>query len=695
MVNSLITLLFLMTLSSTVLLHANAFDVKITYIFPETQTGKVGDTVRVIGAINSTDGLYQIWFGDILVISDTAIGNNVNCSFSVPSLPNGNYTIKLCDVAANVIATSWFCIETNYIIQIGKPPHPEQFQQDSTINISLSLTGGTANTVYAVNITVKTPAEETFWKLIYFSNTKDTGMGNATIKYPDDFTGGAHTSYTGIYTVCLNETLASEKFFIGLTNSAEYHRCDVMSIKAVGYSSLNNANVTVAIRFGNKTVDSFTKKVIDGVVKANWTIPTFMLVGNYSLSITPVPASKKVSDTQVFTVPGFKTDIIPRNLANEPVPSVLVRLYDKCANATYEVTSNDKGAASFWLEKGSYTSTFYFKNAKVSEVLQFDITDAGKKLDWKCWLTNLNITVVSEQNTALKIPFVLLQLAYTYPAELNGNRNKTEKITLQTDITGSVQLHSMLLKAVYTLNASRYGKIFNENNDTFSNLQPLPWNSIAIICPTKSLQVNVVDAVGQPIPGAVVEAREFTGGLSYEGRTDLNGNTILNCILGTYRLKAYSGGLLLNETVVELLEGNKATIRCTLYNLPIYIKVVDYFGQPVSNAQITLERGDFQINSKQTRADGMAIFTEIGGTLTLKVYLAGQNQPVLILTCSILEARNEANPIEVKIENYVMMFGFIVETAQLATIILVIATLALFATLEIARRKRFERKTES
>ncbi len=691
-ITALIILLTVMIFSQTIPSHVNAVDVAITSISPETHEGKVGELIRLTGTINTTDGEYKIWFGNILIATNTSIGNIVNYSFRVPQLPGGNYTITLMDVAANVNATSWFYIKTDYILEISKPPHPQQLQEGAAVNISVSITGGKASTIYAANVTVKTPGNETYAKMVYLSNTTDTGTGNASIiTYPNDFSINAHTNYTGTYTVSFNGTLASATFFIGLTDLAEYHRGDLVKIKAVDYSTLNNSNVTITIKFGNKTIDKFNKTVVDGVVDVNWTIPENITVGNYTLSITPTPSSKKVNDTQVFAVPGFKTEIFTFNLADEPVPAVLVRIYDVSANTTYNVTSDGNGIASTWLEKGSYNSTAFFKRVRVSGPLEFNVTDESIRLNLRCQLTSLNITVASAQNSAVKIPFVSLNLTYNYTTELDRVENKTETIFLQTDITGKVQLYSVLLNAVYRVNASRYGKIFNQNNNTFMNLQLLPWNKIVILCPEKSLHVNVVDAEGQPIAKVMVEAREFMGGLHYVSYTDQSGNATLNCVIGIYRVKVYSNGILLKETTIELFDENTTTIHCTLYNLPIYIKVVDYFGQPIPNANVTLERNGIKINSKHTGNNGIADFTEIGGNLTIKVYLGNQDQPALTFTCSVTEARGETNPIKATLRNYVILAGLLMETAYFSMIVLAIAAIALFAIIEVGVRKRLKR----
>ncbi|MBS7647251.1 hypothetical protein KEJ24_05395 [Candidatus Bathyarchaeota archaeon] len=688
-VNTLITVLVLAAFCQLISLHVYAVNVTITSISPATKTGKVGEIVTLVGTINTTEGLYEVWFDSILVANGTASGNNVNCSFKVPTLQGGNYTITLRDVLAGVNATSWFYVEANYIIKVSKPQYPNQFQEGATaINISVSITGGKKeNGGYVANITVKTPANETYQALVHLLNTTDTGVWNASILYPDNFLGRPHTNYTGTYTVYFNGTLAYDTFFIGLTDRAEYHRGDVVRIKAVGYSSLTGTNTTISIRFGNELIANFNHTVLGDIIEANWTVPVNTLIGNYTLNITPKPDSKKVNDTQDFIVPGFKTQITPLNLAGEPVPNVLINAYDKWANATYNITSNENGIAVALLEKGEYNLTAYFKKVKVSEK-SFFIPNMYDKLNITCQLTNLNIAVVGEQNVAVKIPFVSLNISVTYTMDLDGGKIENETIISQTNIDGYAQLRSLLISASYHVAALRYGKVFNLNNDTF-RLKPSAWNNITIFCPVRPLTVNLVGTNNVPISNALVEVQETMGGLQYTNYTNQDGRSFFSCVFGIYNVKVSSRGVILNSTVVELFEGKTITVYCPLYNLPIYVKVIDYFGQPIPNVNVTLEREGVPINSKLTNANGIADFTEIGGTLTIKVYLTDRNQPIYSFTCPVVEARNEINPIEVKLAKYIIFAGLLVETAWFATIILIVVALAFFVLLEV-RMKRFK-----
>jgi len=686
-INTLIVMLVLTVFSQLVPLQVYAADVKIISISPITKTGKVGEPITLIGTINTMNGMYEVLFNNTKVAWGYATENFVNCSLAVPTLAGGNYTVILRDINASIESSpSWFYIETAYTIKVDKPQYPSQFQEGTTtINITVNITGG-VEAIYVANITVKTPANETYWSFASI-NITSTGMGNTTLHYPESF-GGAHTNYTGTYTVYFNETLAYDTFFIGLTDCIEYHRGDTVKIKAIDYWEFNGSNVNITIKLGDKRIHNGTCQVSNGTVEYNWCVPDGALVGNYSLSITPKPTTKKINDTQMFTVPGFKTEMIPCNLAGEPLSNVLIKVYDRRANETYDIISNGSGVAATWLERGEYNVTAYFKKVKVG-VSNFNITDEGIRLNLLCQLTNLNITVVYQQNMAVKIPFVELNLTITYTTELNGIENKTETTTSRTDINGAAQIKLLLPNATYKIVASRYGRAFNFNNDTLIGLKAVPWNNITIVCPVLSLEVKVVDRNNTPIQHDVlVEVQEAMGGLNATGTPDQHGSVTLNCVFGIYNVKVSSRGVLLNATTVELFEEKTLTIYCVLYKLPIYVRVVDYFGQPISNVNVVLERNGVQIDSKQTGANGIADFTENGGTLTIKVYLANQNQPAASLTCSVVNAISEVNPIEVKLTKYVALAGFLVETAWFTTAVLIVATIVLFTVVEVVRRRR-------
>jgi hypothetical protein len=677
-ITSLAALLLLATVLQLTIPHVKAVDVEITSISPETRVGKVGEIVRIVGTVNTTNGRYEIWFENVLVKNETASENNVNASFSVPPLPKGNYTLTLRDIEADINATSWFVVETAYYIQISKPTPPEQLQENSTVEISVSLTGGESNTIYNANITVKapTPSNETYSTLITLSTT-DNGIGNATITYPDAFSS-AHTNYNGKYTVSFNETLATDTFSIGLTDRTEYHRGDTVNIRAAGYKQYEN--VTVTITFGTETLNQ-TDVMADelGLIHTSWPIPLNATIGEYAVNITSTstpPTTKAVPDFQRFRVPGFDVNVTARNLAGDSVQNVLVRVFED-GNSVANETTDLNGMVRLKLEIGSYYFQAYFKEQKVNETT-IEISDATS-FDLVCNLTNMRVIVVAIKD-GKEIPLPEVKINLTSQAE---NR------LLATDINGEAEFHSLLPNASYELNISRYDMLFNTTSISTLLISEVAvaWYNVTIVCPTYKLEVNVTNpnAANQPIDNATVKVIEFMGGLYYENTT-VNGVATFDCVLGKYYVEVYARGIKIKEETVDLTNGSATlSISCKLYGLTITVRVVDYFGQPISGANITLLRQGLNVQPKQTNSSGMAEFSDlIGGDINIAVYLPGQAQ--------ICVAKNYYNidypvEIQIKIEKYISIFGFLIETGQLATIIITVVTVAIIFSLEVYHRR--------
>jgi hypothetical protein len=254
--------------------------------------------------------------------------------------------------------------------------------------------------------------------------------------------------------------------------------------------------------------------------------------------------------------------------------------------------------------------------------------------------------------------------------------------------------HHLLPDVTYTLNASRYETQFNTTTlyGLLQDENPVAWFNLTIICPTYTLQVNVTNpnANDQPISSALVKIQDVMGGLYFENTTTMDGIAIFNSLLGKYIVAVYVNGIKLNETIVNLNETFiNVSISCKFYGLTIAIQVVDYFGQPIPNANVTLSLENLQQWSL-TKSDGTAEFPDtIGGNLQVMVYLPGQSQPYMTSSLYV----DSSKTIQIKIERYTMLAGFLVETSQLATSIIIAVSVILVLSLEIYRKKRPKPKT--
>ncbi len=661
-------------------------ETKIISINPTS--GNVGANVTLAANVSNL-GLYHILFDGNEVLSENATGYNVTTNFIIPPAPQGAHNVTIIDAAGENDTTS-FTITPSYLFTPQVPMYPAQLQEGSSIIITVDVAGGLADYDYSKLINVQTPrADSNYTVLKGFNVTTDAyGTCLMNITYPDNFSAGANTNFTGYYKLFFNGTIVGQ-FFVGITNASAYHRGDTVNIKAVNYPV--NENVNITITFGNATIYMDTYNATDGTVNYDWVVPSNALLSNsthtYNVTITPIPSAKNFSDTQTFEIPGFCTRIYTQNIARKNVSNVLVKLYDESANTTYTNSSDTNGYAFFELEKGDYTAEAYFKNVKVCDGLQFNV--AGEtSLNVSCQLTSLTIVVENEQG--IRIPHVTVNVAYNYTTNYGTPENKTDVESGETDIDGALLFPAMLPNITYLVNASLYDLVFNAGNNTIPVLPPTDYVNTTILCPTRRLNIQVLDAKDQPIPSVTIKAQELTTGLFVEGAA-VDGNATLNCTFGKYSISIFFGEILLNGTTSDLTTSDidvNVTIKCQLYGLNIAVKVVDYFGQPISGANITLQRDTLQ-NSSLTDSSGIATFPKaIGGEMQMAVYLPGQSEPCIKTTTYIVDSTT----LTVRTARYIVLAGFLVETSQLATAIIIALTALFVIFIEIYRRRRFKRE---
>jgi hypothetical protein len=675
-----------MTFAVTIFLpNVESASVSIISITPSSHHGKVGDTVSLSGTINNTNGLYQIWFDTLKVEEANATGSIVNATFSVPKLPLGNYTIILNDYSLNANATTWFYIDTAYYIE-AKPPMPlestEQLQEGSTVEIWVNITGGQLNKTYVANITVKVPSNTTYWTLARLTNITDTGEGhNITTVYPTNFSGATYTNYVGTYSVAFNRTLATDTFVIGLTNSTEYHRSQIVDIKAVGYKS--NENTTIKISLGEKTLNSTNATATsEGLVNANWTVPSNATIGTYTVNITsisPSPTIKKPPDVQSFDVPGFDVNITTRSLSGETAANVIVSIFENEKFLT-NLTSPSTGLiqAKNVFEIGNYTVKAFYKGEKVGE-LQVNVTEMAS-LNFTCSLTNLKTSAFAKVNgTEIPIPEVEVYLTST-----------VENRTSSTNTTGIAIVNLLLPNHTYVLNSSRYGVSFNVTSlpTLLVNGTIVAWYNVTLVTPTFTLQINTTKSNNEPISNAPLKVQEQMGGLHFEGNTNTEGMIVFSSVaFGKYIIEVYDAdGIKLNETTVNLFQNQNVSIVCKLYGLTVSFRIVDYFGQPIPNLNVTLQRENLASYSSITQVDGIATFNDItGGSFQISINLLNQIQQAEAKAIYV----GDSATIEIKLEEYVILAGFLVNTVILVTIIIIVATILLALLVEVLRRRRF------
>jgi len=665
----------------------------VTISFASEQ-GVMGQEINLQGTIDTTNGAYQIWIGDKLAVSNSSEGYYVTARFTVPALPAGNYVLTLRDVSKNVNATQSFSVLVGYYIKALVPSSPAQLQEGSNVVLNVTLTGATSGITYYANVTVELPASlnMSYSRIVGLAASSQAAVVNAQVTFPDTTfePAGSLTNYTGSYQIYFNKTqqLAQDQFFVGFTDLSEYHRDQSVNIRAIGYQPDENATITITYAKTGASVHSEEVTVSsEGIITSAWTVPSHALIGDYNITITPENTPKLAPDSQLFTVPGYPVKVRTLNLAGDIVPQIVVEALDQAADTIITGTSDGDGIASLNLERGNHTISAFWNDVKVGE-MNVSITGESE-FDLSCTLTNLKITV-QDKNGNL-IPFVNLDITYQY-VTTKESLSKTGSASGQTDISGSFTLNSTLPGISYTINASIYGVVFNAGNNTVSSLSVQPISEVIILCPSRILTIKVVDYNLVAIPNARIEMIELTSGLFYSSVTDSSGTVTLEVTFGKYKIRIYADNVLLNETIVEVFSDTQSEIRCTLYNIQVSVTIVDYFEQPIPNANVLLKGIGIGTRSATTQIDGTITFSNvIGGDLQIITYPPGMESAYEAVNLHI----EEPTVIRIKMAKFVLLGPFLIETSVLATFIIILAAIFLFVSIEIYRKKRAKPAGES
>ncbi len=678
---------FLFLPSSPVL---GQYGVNIFINSPQSQAGTVGSPINIEGSVNTFNGQYQIWFGNDIVVSNTSQGYLVDTTFPVPELPGGNYTVSLIDLTQNLGANSSFLVVTGFSVIAAVPPSPGQLQEGSNVGLNVTLTGGQPNATYYANLTVvpPTPLSTIFSQFIPLPSPNQNGSASTKVTFPDTAFQplGSNTTFTGLYDVYFNMTqgLAQDEFFIGVTDASAYHRQDTVGIHAEGYLPNQNAAITISYTLTGTNVFSGTATASDqGIITSSWTVPSDAPIGDYNITIT---SQKIIPDSQLFAIPGFPSTIQTKNLAGEPVPQILIQARDQATNNTYSGTSGDDGNAILNLEKGTVVLDSFWNNVNVGEI-QVSITGENT-YNLACNLTDLKINV--QDKDGIPISLVNLNVTYSYVTTID-NQIVIGNYSGQTDISGTVSLNSTLPGIHYVVTASRYGVVFNAGNDTINSLPATPTYQAMILVPSRTLTLKTLDYGQATLPNARIELIEQTSGIFYGAVTDNTGTASLQVTFGQYRLKVYSGSILLNETILSVLGDTQSEIHCALYNLQVSVKISDYFGHSIPNVNVILSRSGADTKSAVTRADGTATFDNvIGGNMEITAYPPGNENSYIATSISI----DAPTTVPIKMSEYVAVGSFLIGTSVLATLLLVLGAVILFLLIEVYR-KRIQKSRKS
>jgi hypothetical protein len=231
-----------------------------------------------------------------------------------------------------------------------------------------------------------------------------------------------------------------------------------------------------------------------------------------------------------------------------------------------------------------------------------------------------------------------------------------------------------------------YNKVFNTDNETLSSLPAQAIYQFLVICPTEPTTINVVGYNNAPIAGASVSFVELTNGLFYSATTGSSGSATASTTFGVYKVQIYQNGILLNETTVQAFDNpNQYTIRCTLYGIRVEVTVVDYFGAPISNANVTLNGPSSERFSAMTSGNGKATFNNVvGGDMQIVAFAKGAESSYQAVSLTV----DQPTSVQIKMGGYVALGTILIPTAWLFTLILIIVAIVLLVVVEMFLRRR-------
>jgi len=465
------------------------------------------------------------------------------------------------------------------------------------------------------------------------------------------------------------------------------------TVRVVG--EIDTANGSYQIRWDGKSVKNGT--AVETAVNDTFIMPP-STEGDHNVTVYDVTGDTE-SSPQTFTVYKFYCQIQTVNLANETLANILVEVYNATTdNRLNSKLTNATGWTIFPLDPGNYSFKAFWKDVEIG-VLYDQVIAANETLTLECQLANVEIAVKDEADAPLSLINVTLSYNYT----TRDNATFPETISFETNNIGTITSYNMFTRINYTIETRRYGFVFNT---TFIKELPVqPWYNITITCPTYIMSVKVLDSKRAPLSNVQVSLMEWSSWTSGDsGTTDNQGNVNLSATFGRYKVKVYNYSavlgheVVLNETMIDLIrDGLSIIIHCKIFNIDLSVKALDYFGQPVPNAMVEIERKVGQkwlkVDSSLTGLNGLASLNSIvGGDYQISIYLEGKLAGIKQLYL------DESKQILFKIDNYAVIGGYPVETIQLityASIVLLVVVFSLALTYRRLLRRFLRKKSES
>jgi len=566
---------------------------------------------------------------------------------------------------------------------------PVRLQEGFNATITVEARDLTANATVNVNVTAPTGVPPYVQTLQITIN--GTGFGSNSTKYWGNFTGGANTNYVGLYTISVNETLATANFTVGLTDRREYRRTETVSIRAVGYKPSENLTISLKSESDNASIPGYPKTLpvdVNGILNHNWTIPSGATLGTYRVSLVSptLETVKTPADEDTFRVLGAVCSVKTVNLANQTVSGAVVEVYNATTHKylNLKATTNSSGWARFGLDVGNYTFKAFVQNVTVADPFNQTVTvDDTSIIMQPLRLRLVNVVATVETEVGKRVPFI--DIALECNLTTRDNITMSETASMRTNLTGVAEVQNLFTNTIYRVDARRYDALFSSTTLAVESLPVSPWISVNLTLPTYRLDVHALDSKDTPAVGFQIRVYEWTSGVTtplQSLETSSSGDASFLLPFGRYRLRAYSSDAFLDETVVNLVENPFGfTFNLVMVNVDVTVSVLDYFGQPLANANVTIEH---KIGQEYVFACGQ--FTGAGGSTTFASIVGGDSRISAYVGGRLTGVATQflgagSSQVVIRAEEYVAILGYPVETGLFALfsfiLVLVVAVLVL------------------
>jgi len=440
---------------------------------------------------------------------------------------------------------------------------------------------------------------------------------------------------------------------------------------------IDTTNGSYTIIFDEEIVKNGT--AVETMVDDTFNVPS-RPTGNYNITLHDITTTNNA--TTEFTIIEIIVYCQARNIYDkQPLANVSVEVYVYfVVKPVATGKTNETGWTDFKLDRGNYTFKAFWNEELVGSLdgnVTGNVTDYMLERTFyiECELAQITIAINDEAGNPL--PFI----------NVNLTSSKPENLLFATHFSGVIVTNAFT-DFSYTIESRRYGYLFDTTlieNLTYTRDGN---DRINITCPTYNLFIYVLDSKEDALKNVEVTVYEWTSQrIVGSGSTDPDfGSIAFNCTFGRYKIKVdnteWGRKVVLNETDIDLIEDPFFfVVHCMISNLDPSVKVVDYFGQPIPNAEVELERKFddeyVKVANLTTESNGTVSLPKTGGDYRISVHVMSECCEVKLIHFS------ESKTIEFKIDKYITLGGYSIQTTQLIAYIsltLLIVTFALAIT---------------